>query len=193
MREGWLKPRAAAEGANLLAPYAHEHAARVTEPGEFLRIRDVTDAMRKKGWKIPAGVRCLGGPKKGGKWGVQAWRFDSGRWTAAEAKKWLKDNDHAYKSFEPATGVAKSEAMIAIRAEEFSLIAAEAAPDGTKRLPTFSMLAYSGGLLYLENFVFPLVADLAGLKVQRDQTAVLRQHDPTKFVGHADAVANDGK
>jgi len=85
-------------------PYANEHAARVADPGDFKRVRDITDAMRKKGWDIPDGVRLLGGPTKDGGFGPQAWRFDADEWDADEAKKWLKKNKHRVMGFEEATG-----------------------------------------------------------------------------------------
>ncbi|GAG77318.1 unnamed protein product, partial [marine sediment metagenome] len=42
--------------------------------------------------------------KNSTKWATQAYRFKKINFTAAEAKKWLKDHDIKYMLFEPATG-----------------------------------------------------------------------------------------
>ncbi len=83
-------------------PYPNEHAARVKTPAGFVRVRDITAAMKKRGWKVPAGIRILGGPTKGAEFKVQSWRFDKSEWTPARAQKWLKANDHAILAFEEA-------------------------------------------------------------------------------------------
>jgi len=79
-------------------PYPNEHAARVRDPGDFVRIRQL--------WSRD-GVRELGGPLKSDPNGpihAQAYRFDKDRFTVAKAKKWLKDHDVHYIAFEPASG-----------------------------------------------------------------------------------------
>ncbi|MHA1302125.1 MAG: hypothetical protein ACTSPI_00285 [Candidatus Heimdallarchaeaceae archaeon] len=38
------------------------------------------------------------------KWATQSYRFKKSNFTAAEAKKWLKDHDVKYTLFEPASG-----------------------------------------------------------------------------------------
>lgn len=86
------------------------HSARVKDPKLFERIRDITEAMRKKGWKLPVGVRVLGGSLKKGGFSLQAWRFDKSKWTAGRAKRWLKDNDHGYTLFSEASTAAQAAA-----------------------------------------------------------------------------------
>jgi hypothetical protein len=62
-------------------------------------------------------------------------------------------------------------------------------PDGPK---TFHVLAYSGGLLYVDDFDLPVVVDLAGLRLHKNVIANL-DHKPTQRVGHVTESKNDGK
>jgi HK97 family phage prohead protease len=79
-------------------PYPAEHSARIREPGDFeagsFRSKDIAEGIRI----------ILGKLKDSGKWETQAYRFSIEKFTAQEAKKWLKDHDIDYISFEPATG-----------------------------------------------------------------------------------------
>ena len=79
-------------------PYPNEHAARVRDPGDFR-----PDSFRNKAIGSE-GVRIIMGKLKGeSKMIVQAYRFPKDKFTVAQAKKWLKDNDVKYISFEPAS------------------------------------------------------------------------------------------
>jgi len=77
-------------------PYPNEHAARITDPGQYDRIRRKNDAFGK-------GIDVIYGVKDG-KSEVQAIRFDASKFTAAQAKKWLKDHDYTAVEFAEATG-----------------------------------------------------------------------------------------
>lgn len=78
------------------APYPNEHSARVRDPGEF-----EPDSFRRK--SIASGVSIIMGRLKGEKtMTVQAYRFDASKFTAEQARKWLKDHNIKYKRFEPA-------------------------------------------------------------------------------------------
>lgn len=79
-------------------PYPNEHAARVRDPGAFIDA-----SFRRK--KLPgSGVSIIMGKlKAGGKMQVQAYRFPKDKYTASQAKKWLKDNDVKHISFEAAS------------------------------------------------------------------------------------------
>ncbi len=80
-------------------PFPNEHAARLRDPGDFVRIRQL--------WSSAKGVRGLGGPLKSNPKGPaveQTIRFDRTKFTADEAKKWLKDHDYKNYTFEAATG-----------------------------------------------------------------------------------------
>ena len=172
-------------------PYPNEHAARVTDPDQFDRVRDVTEAMRKKGWDIPAGVRVLGGALKHGGFKLQAWRFDASKWTPAEARKWLKDNEHTYTSFEEATGEDDADAAgvrpdLALPAE-ITVQAAEG-----QRLPRLHIVGYTGVAMDLAGWWRPVVIHLDGLALPKVMP-VLANHDQTKPVGHGTPAVQKGR
>lgn len=77
-------------------PYPNEHAARLKDPNGFDRIRRQND-------KFGTGIHAIFGVKDG-KLTLQAIRFDSDKFTAAQAKAWLKDHGHTAAKFEAATG-----------------------------------------------------------------------------------------
>jgi ATP-dependent Clp protease protease subunit len=79
-------------------PYPNEHAARVREPGDFK-----PDSFRRK--NISSGIDIIIGKLKSGgdSMETQAYRFDAKKYTAEQAKKWLKDHKIKYISFEPAS------------------------------------------------------------------------------------------
>ncbi len=78
-------------------PYPTEHSARVKDPGAF-----DPNSFRSK--SITTGVRIIMGKLKGqSAMTAQAYRFSVSQFTAEAAKKWLKDHDISYISFEPAS------------------------------------------------------------------------------------------
>lgn len=82
----------------VLKPYKNEHSARIEKPDKF-----VTSSFRSK--KIATGVRIIIGKYKTdpkGKTHTQAYRFHVDHFSAAKAKKWLKDHDIKYILFEEA-------------------------------------------------------------------------------------------
>ncbi|HUX16271.1 MAG TPA: hypothetical protein VMW52_07340, partial [Phycisphaerae bacterium] len=67
-----------------------------------------------------------------------------------------------------------------------TVLAAEASAEGEpKKRPTFSALAYSGGVLHV-GWGGPVYVDLAGLKAAERVTALL-DHDRSQIVGQATA------
>ena len=80
-------------------PYPHEHAARVREPGDF----DPKSFRRKN---IAPGIDIIVGKLKNGDGAMvtQTYRFDSSKFTAEEAKAWLKKHNVKHIGFEAATG-----------------------------------------------------------------------------------------
>jgi hypothetical protein len=80
-------------------PYPNEHAARVESPDKY-------DKFARNNGKFGSGIDAIFGIKDG-KSELQAVRFDKTKFTVDEAKKWLKDNDIKYISFEPAEKVSK--------------------------------------------------------------------------------------
>lgn len=76
-------------------PYPNEHSARVKSPGLFK-----PESFRRKDLD---GVSAVMGRLKGQTtMTVQAYRFPVDKYTPAQAKKWLKDNDIEDYTFEPA-------------------------------------------------------------------------------------------
>lgn len=79
-------------------PYPNEHAARVREPGDFQE-----DSFRRK--NIETGIDIIIGRLKGKTTTTtQAYRFKKSKFTADQAKKWLKDHNIKYIKFEAASG-----------------------------------------------------------------------------------------
>jgi hypothetical protein len=70
--------------------------------------------------------------------------------------------------------------------EGFELLAAEAGSESKHR--KFKMTAYTGAAISLPGFWSPVVVDLAGLVVPRQDQPILRQHDPERIVGHSTAI-----
>ncbi len=76
-------------------PYPNEHAARILSPGGFSEFR------RKQ---IAPGLSLILGKLKGSiRWVTQAYRFNKKNYTSEKARKWLKDHNISYKSFEAAS------------------------------------------------------------------------------------------
>jgi hypothetical protein len=79
-------------------PFQNQHAARVKSPSLF-----VEDSFRTK--KVADGVSIIIGKLKSDPKGstvTQAYRFDVSKFSAKEARKWLKDHDVKVMKFEAA-------------------------------------------------------------------------------------------
>lgn len=90
-------------------PYPNEHAARLENPDKFdgETFRRKSDGTIFGSVKVPATADVIWGKLKSANKPSdypipQAIRFPIKRWTAEEAKKWLKDNKVDYISFEEA-------------------------------------------------------------------------------------------
>lgn len=64
----------------------------------------------------------------------------------------------------------------------------EAAVDD-KSIPKFSMVAYTGGPMKIAGFTHPVVVDLEGLSIDRQNIPIRLDHNPKQGVGHTDRVA----
>lgn len=87
-------------------PYPNYHAARLMNPGLFVQIRVLNTS--------PEGIMFYGGRLKTDPRGsskTQAIRFPKDKFTAAQAKAWLKSHNHKPILFEPATGAKKQKAV----------------------------------------------------------------------------------
>jgi len=76
-------------------PYPNEHAARLIDPDRFERFRRENGAGG-------AGIDFIFGIRTDEPTELQAIRFDASRFTVAEARQWLDDNDYQPILFEPA-------------------------------------------------------------------------------------------
>jgi len=63
----------------------------------------------------------------------------------------------------------------------------EAAGDD-KVVPKFSMIAYTGGPMKIAGFTHPVVVDLEGLSIDRQNIPIRLDHNPKQGVGHTDRV-----
>ena len=87
----------------------------------------------------------------------------------------------------------KSRAILAAQqAKPFTLMATAeidltAAAEGeAPKQPTFSILAYAGGLLRVWAYPYPIIVDLKGLRAER--VAALKDHDSSQVVGQGEAT-----
>ena len=78
-------------------PYPSEHAARLSDPGDYEKIR-------RQNNKLGEGIHAIFGITKEGKAELQSIHFDYSKFTAEEAKKWLAENKYKPIEFEAATG-----------------------------------------------------------------------------------------
>ena len=85
------------ESIEMARPYPNEHAARIANPGGFDRFRRSND-------RGGAGVDFIFGIiEDEDRSELQSIRFKVSRYTASEARQWLRDNEYEPLEFEPAT------------------------------------------------------------------------------------------
>jgi len=65
----------------------------------------------------------------------------------------------------------------------------EAAGEAEKKNPVFHMVAYTGGVMRITGFPHPVVVDLEGLAIDRQDIPVRLDHNPRQGVGHTQRVA----
>ncbi|MDV6033195.1 MAG: hypothetical protein F9B45_24525 [Phycisphaera sp. RhM] len=75
-------------------------------------------------------------------------------------------------------------------AATITLAAADPPVEGDDKpaLRKFSMVAYTGGAMRLGGWPYPVVVDLAGLRVTRKSRPILKDHDRGSIVGHTDDI-----
>ncbi len=87
-----------------------------------------------------------------------------------------------------AESVPSSLRIVCDDASSINLQAAEAAEEGKPSLRKFSMVAYTGGAMRLGGWPYPVVVDLAGMRVTRKSRPILKDHDRASIVGHTDDI-----
>ena len=66
--------------------------------------------------------------------------------------------------------------------------------DGKPKLPTFSMVAYTGGMMRINGWRWPVIVDLAGLGIPSQNRPIRFGHDMQSGVGHTDVIRiEDGR
>ncbi len=79
-------------------PYPNEHAARLKDPDQFVRVRRENDKFGE-GIDVIWGIKEEDGEEHTD---IQAIRFDKDKFTPTQAKEWLAENDHEPIEFEEA-------------------------------------------------------------------------------------------
>lgn len=98
-------------------PYTNEHAARMVDPDT---LRDGKEDYGSK--DIGPGIRIIEGRKKSnGDWVTQAYRFDARKFTADQARAWLKRHGKKPILFEPAKGEQQTHTEHQADADELAL------------------------------------------------------------------------
>ena len=87
-----------------------------------------------------------------------------------------------------AESVPSSLRIVCDDASSINLQAADAAEEGKPALRKFSMVAYTGGAMRLGGWPYPVVVDLAGMRVTRKSRPILKDHDRGSIVGHTDDI-----
>lgn len=62
---------------------------------------------------------------------------------------------------------------------------------GDDKLPTFKMLAYTGGTMRIKYWSYPVVVELSGLKIPKRPRPILKDHDPALVVGHTTEIESE--
>lgn len=76
---------------------------------------------------------------------------------------------------------------------EFKMIEAEADPGGKPKLKKFSIVGYTGGLLRLGGWPYPVVVDLEGMSIPLQQIPTLKDHDVQATIGHTTSIEKSQK
>lgn len=169
-------------------PYPNEHSARLKNPKDF----DPDSYRRTKGGtiygtkKVPKTISIIWAKLKRKNKPKdppipQALRFPTKSWTVTTAKKWLKDNNVKYMSFEPAKKKEKQSmaddtapAKACIFNEKAEVTFAQG--DGGKENNKFRIVGYSGGIIKGHWFWGNLAIDLQGCKFYKKPLPVLESH-----------------
>lgn len=181
----------------------NEHAAQLKDPAAF----DPKSFYRRSGGmlfesvRVPATVvvvwaRLRGAPRESPAH-PQALRFPRKDWTLTEAQKWLGDNDVSFTDFEPAAlqlsgeaGYLSREGPIEFTANNGGFIehVMVTAAGGEGGPPTFRMIAYTGEPMTVNGWDLPVVVELDGIDLARQELPVRLLHDRHEGVGHTTRV-----
>ena len=158
-------------------PYPNEHSARIKDPALFKKGDENWGSK-----DIATGIRIiLGILKSNGEWDTQAYRFKADKFTASEAKQWLKDHDVKYIAFEPAGKDAKSDESQDIERRIISFEQTELRVEDDK--PMLVGYAAKTGIFTDLGWFREKIAPGAFGDVLEDDIRCLKNHDPNLILG----------
>ena len=162
-------------------PYPNEHAARLTDPDQYDSLRRVND-------EGGPGIDFIYGIKEGES-EIQAIRFNSSRYSPAEARQWLEDHDFSAIMFEEATGDGEGRSLEG-KYQRAELTTFDEVQDRTYEFPFSSEFPVAR---YFGNEILSHEADAANLNRLNDGAPLLFNHNPDKVIGVVERAYIDGK
>jgi len=160
-------------------PYPNEHAARLKDPAQYDSLRRVNDEGGN-------GVDFIYGIKEGES-ELQAIRFRSSVFTAAEARNWLADHDFNPIMFEEATGDGEGRSLTGkYQRAEFTTF--DEVEDRTYEFPFSSEFPVAR---YFGNEILSHDANAADLSRLNDGAPLLFNHNPDRVIGVVEGARID--
>jgi HK97 family phage major capsid protein/HK97 family phage prohead protease len=160
-------------------PYPNEHAARLKDPAQYDSLRRINDEGGN-------GVDFIYGIKEGES-ELQAIRFRSSVFTAAEARNWLADHDFNPIMFEEATGDGEGRSLTG-KYQRAELTTFDEVEDRTYEFPFSSEFPVSR---YFGNEILSHEANAADLSRLNDGAPLLFNHNPDRVIGVVEGARID--
>jgi HK97 family phage major capsid protein/HK97 family phage prohead protease len=173
-----LEDRSAVDFAR---PYPNEHAARLTDPDQYDSLRRVND-------EGGPGIDFIYGIKEGES-EIQAIRFNSARYSPAEARDWLAEHDFSPIMFEEATGDGEGRSLEG-KYQRAELTTFDEVQDRIYEFPFSSEFPVAR---YFGNEILSHEASAANLSRLNDGAPLLFNHNPDKVIGVVERAYIDGK
>jgi HK97 family phage major capsid protein/HK97 family phage prohead protease len=162
-------------------PYPNEHAARLQDPEQYDSLRRINDEGGN-------GVDFIYGIKEG-ETELQAIRFRSSIFTAAEARTWLADHDLNPIEFEEATGDGEARSLTG-KYQRAELTTFDEVEDRTYEFPFSSEFPVAR---YFGNEILSHEANAADLSRLNDGAPLLFNHNPDRVIGVVEGARIDSK
>ena len=162
-------------------PYPNEHAARLKDPGQYDSLRRVND-------EGGTGVDFIYGIKEGES-ELQAIRFRSSVFTAAEARAWLADHDFDAIEFEEATGDGEGRSLTG-KYQRAEMTTFDEVEDRTYEFPFSSEFPVAR---YFGNEILSHEEKAADLSRLNDGAPLLFNHNPDRVIGVVEGARIDSK
>ena len=163
-------------------PYPNEHAARLADPGKYAKFR-------RKSRAFGSGIDAIYGITEAGDVELQTIRFAAGKFSASEAKAWLKEHDHDAIKFERATGE-KADSMNVRRFDRIPFGTVNRMDDGS--ITSSAIITRAGIFEYRlpdgtvqKEFRSPEEVFKADSMASAKLLPITNQHPPTVFVDPA--------